>query len=134
MKQFFKWFAVAFPVVCLLLAGAVCLASSHGQKVHVRGYLIDNSCWNERDGKDVHSLLREHTKDCLQMPDCTKSGYSIVTDAGSVYPLDADSNTKVVAWIDATQKDADWQVDVKGRWLDGKLAIKKIELQRAPKH
>ena len=134
MKQFFKWFAVAFPVVCLLLAGAVCLASSHGQKVHVRGYLIDNSCWNERDGKDVHSLLREHTKDCLQMPDCTKSGYSIVTDAGSVYPLDADSNTKVVAWIDATQKDADWQVDVKGRWLDGKLAIQKIELQRAPKH
>ena len=134
MKQFFKWFAVAFPVVCLLLAGAVCLASSHGQKVHVRGYLIDNSCWNERDGKDVHSLLREHTKDCLQMPDCTKSGYSIVTDAGSVYPLDAESNTKVTAWIDATQKDADWQVDAKGRWLDGKLAIKKIELQRAPKH
>ena len=134
MKQFFKWFAVAVPMVCLLLAGAVCLASSHGQKVHVRGYLIDNSCWNERDGKDVHSLLREHTKDCLQMPDCTKSGYSIVTDAGSVYPLDAESNTKVTAWIDATQKDADWQVDVKGRWLDGKLAIKKIELQRAPKH
>ena len=134
MKRFFKYLTIVIPVVCLLLASGVCHAKAHGQKVHIHGYLIDNSCWNERDGKDVHSLLREHTKDCLQMPDCTKSGYAIVTDAGSVYPLDAESNAKVTDWIAATQRDDDWQVDAKGLWLDGKLTVKKIELQRTSKH
>jgi hypothetical protein len=134
MKRFLKRFASVIAALCLLLAGGLCRAASHGQKVHLHGYLIDNSCWSERDGKDVQSLLREHTKDCLQMPDCSRSGYSIVTGSGSVYPLDAASNTKVTAWIDATQRDADWQVDVKGIWLDGKLDVKKIELQRARKH
>ena len=121
-------YAVMLAAVCLLCGGGALYASSHGKRVHLRGYLIDNTCWNNRDGKDDQKLLREHTKNCLQMPDCIKSGYAVVTADGQVYPMDAASNASTTQWIAATQRDDNWLVEVKGHWLDGKLDVKKIQL------
>ncbi len=116
--------------VCILCAGNLSFAFTHGKRVHVRGHLIDVSCWSDSDHKDDQKLLREHTKNCLQMPDCIKSGYVIVTAQGKVYTLDAASNASTTAWIEATKHDDNWLVDVKGHLRDGKLNIKKIQLAR----
>lgn len=123
-----QWVATLLVVVCLLGGGSVSYAFSHGKRVHLRGHLIDMSCWNDHDGKDDQKMLREHTKNCLQMPDCIKSGYAIVTADGKVYPMDAASNASTTQWIAATQRDDNWLVEVKGHWLDGKLDVKKIQL------
>lgn len=100
-----------------------------GKNVHLHGTLIDMTCWNDRSG-DTSTLLREHTKKCLQMPDCIGSGYAIVTPDGQVYKMDPTSNDSTTKWIAATQKDANWRVDVKGRVEHGLLDVKKIQLQK----
>ena len=101
-----------------------------GKKVHLHGTLIDNLCWNDRT-EDAGKLLREHSKACLQMPDCVRSGYAIVTPDGKVYKMDPASNQSTTQWIAATLHDANWQVDVKGRVQpDGMLDVSKIQLQK----
>jgi len=123
-----QWVATLLVLVYLLGGGSVSYAFSQGKRVHLRGHLIDMSCWNDRDGKDDQKILREHTKNCLQMPDCIKSGYAVVTADGQVYPMDAASNASTTQWIAATQRDDNWLVEVKGHLLDGKLNVKKIQL------
>lgn len=119
--------AVAFVI---LPAIPVRANSASGKKVHIHGLLIDMTCWNDRSGNE-QQMLREHTKRCLQMPDCIRSGYAVVTGEGKVYKMDQASNEITTKWIAATQKDAGWQVDVKGRLqTDGALDVSKIELQR----
>ncbi|HET9088572.1 MAG TPA: hypothetical protein VFN53_13715 [Acidobacteriaceae bacterium] len=100
-----------------------------GKNVHLHGTLIDMTCWNDRSG-DTSTLLREHTKRCLQMPDCIRSGYAVVTPDGQVYKMDAASNDSTTKWIAATPQDANWRVDVKGRVENGLLDVKKIQLQK----
>ncbi len=117
--------------VALLLCSSLMLRADnvHGKKVHLHGTLIDLTCWNDRTG-DAATLLREHTKRCLQMPDCIRSGYAVVTPDGKVYKLDSASNQTTTQWIAATQQDANWRVDVKGRMQDGLLDVSKIQLQK----
>ncbi len=103
---------------------------AHGKKVHLHGTLIDTLCWNDRT-EDAATLLRQHSKACLQMPDCVRSGYAIVTPDGKVYTMDPASNRTATQWIAATSHDANWQVDVKGRVQpDGTLDVSKIQLQK----
>lgn len=116
--------------ICILCAGSVSHAASKGKRIHLRGHLIDNACWSENDHKDDQKFLREHSKDCLQMPDCIKSGYSIVTAQGKVYPMDTASNASTTAWIEATKRDDNFLVDVKGHLRAGKLNVKKIQLAK----
>ncbi len=126
-----KHFVVAVLVaLCIFCAGNVSHAASKGKRIHVRGYLIDNTCWKDNDHKDDHKFLSEHTKSCLQMPECIQSGYSIVTAQGKVYPMDAASNASTTAWIEATKHDDNWRVDVKGHLRDGKLNVQKIQLAK----
>lgn len=123
--------SIPMIVALLLLACALPLHASNaqGKKVHLRGTLIDMTCWNARTG-DTAKLLREHSKPCLQMPDCIHSGYAVVTPDGQVYKMDAASNDSTTKWIASTSHDADWRVDVKGRMSDGLLDVKKIQLQK----
>ena len=117
--------------VALLVCSSFTLRadSVQGKKVHLHGTLIDLTCWNDRTG-DAATLLREHTKRCLQMPDCIRSGYAVVTPDGKVYKLDAASSATTTQWIAATQQDANWRVDVKGRMQDGLLDVTRIQLQK----
>lgn len=115
-------------VVLGLSAAPLNAKNTRSKKVHLHGTLIDMTCWNTRQG-DTATFLREHSKACLQMPDCVHSGYAIVTQDGKVYKMDAASNDAATKWIAATQHDADWRVDVKGRVTDGLLDVKKIRLQ-----
>jgi len=120
-------------LAAVMVIGLSCLAMQGGEvsgkKVHLHGTLIDMTCWNDRTG-DTATLLREHTKRCLQMPDCIRSGYAVVTADGKVYKMDPASNDSTTKWIAATTKDADFRVDVKGRVENGLLDVTKIQLQK----
>lgn len=103
--------------------------SSHAERVHLHGTLIDMTCWNDRAGNTA-ILLREHTKRCLQMPDCIHSGYAVVTSDGKVYKMNPVSDESTTRWIAATQHDANWLVDVRGHIQDGLLGVTRIQLQK----
>lgn len=130
MTRALRWRLLTWPAAFLLLLVPWMHAKeAAGKNVHLHGTLIDMTCWKDRSG-DTPTLLREHTKRCLQMPDCIASGYAIVTPDGQVYKMDAASNDSITKWIAATQKDANWRVDVKGRLENGLLDVKKIQLQK----
>lgn len=118
--------ALSFTVWCLPLPSH---AESNGKRVHLHGTLIDVTCWNDRAG-NASTLLREHTKRCLEMPECIRSGYLIVTLDGHVYKMDAVSNQSMTRWIAGTPHDANWRVDVKGRMRDGVLDVSRIRLEK----
>jgi hypothetical protein len=93
----------------------------------VKGYLVDLSCAAEDGNKPGFGA--KHTKGCLQMEECVKSGYGVLTDDKKVIKFDAAGNQKAIKFIDALQKKNDIKVSVTGA-LDGdKIVVTSIELQ-----
>ena len=129
LKLYLRFLTVAAVAMFLWIGPPLHASNVQGKKVHLHGALIDMTCWNDRTG-DTATLLHEHTKRCLQMPDCIRSGYAVVTPDGKVYKMDPASNESTTKWIAATQQDANWRVDVKGRVQDGLLDVTKIQLQK----
>src|SRR6516165_2981192 len=65
----------------------------------VKGYLVDLACARE-DGQKA-GFGAKHTKDCLQMPDCVKAGYGVLTDDKKVVQFDAAGNAQAKKFIAA---------------------------------
>jgi len=93
--------AILLTVVSLLVWGKPSYADTHAKRVHLHGTLIGMTCWNDRSG-DTATLLRAHNKRCLQMPDCIRSGYAIVTIDGEIYKMNRASNENTTKRIAAT--------------------------------
>jgi len=111
----------------LLLAPAASLAAS-GRKVTIKGTLVDMACAAERVN-DLDSLRSKHTRKCLQMPACDKSGFGVLTEDDRVLRFDAAGNDRARALIAGTQRDKQLLVKVSGR-LDGEtLVVRKLALR-----
>ena len=61
----------------MILFAAVSL-SAFAADTTVKGYLVDLACAKEEGRKRTSAA--KHTKGCLQMDDCEKSGYGVLTD------------------------------------------------------
>jgi len=113
--------------VTLLVLAALPALAAKGKKVTLSGVLVDVSCATER-ARDLDGLRIKHTKKCLQMPDCDKSGFALLTADNKVIRFDEAGNQQARTLIAKTEKERDWQVKVSGR-LDGEaLAVKKLTL------
>lgn len=80
------------------------------------GWVVDNACSARLKG-DV-AKVKGHAKTCAMMPNCEKSGYSLVTEDGKAYKLDATGNAKVSEIFKATKSEKGLNVTVEGS-LDG---------------
>ncbi len=78
-------------------------------KITIAGILMDKSC-----GADMKMDAKTHDKDCMQMPDCVKSGYGVVTDDGKFIVFDAKGNKDAAAWLKATKLQTNLKVTVTG--------------------
>src|SRR5438445_13434235 len=89
-------------------------SGNSGKKITVRGYLVDVACVMDRasEGSD---LGQAHTKKCLQMPACERSGYAVMDAENHVYRFDARGNAAAKNLISTTDKEKDWQIMVSGR-------------------
>jgi len=110
--------------IVLLTAAAL---SAFAAETKAQGYLVDIACANEEGQKPGFGA--KHPKDCLQMPDCAKSGYGVLTDDKKVIKFDAASNAKAKQFIAGMKKDKDIKVNVTGTVEGEKMAVSKIELQ-----
>jgi hypothetical protein len=114
-------------VVSLLLLLALPAVAAHGHKVTLRGVLVDVACATER-ANDLAGLRAKHTRKCLQMPECDKSGFALLTADDRVLRFDDAGNARARQLIAATERETQWQVTVSGR-LDGDtLAVRKLAL------
>ncbi len=78
----------------------------------IKGHLIDVACGTEKDANS--KTAAKHDKPCLEMDDCVKSGYGVMTADNKFFKFDAAGNKNVRATIKATDKKADWRVTVVG--------------------
>ena len=110
----------------LVLLTAVAL-SAFAADTKMQGYLVDIACASE-EGQRAN-FGAKHSKDCLQMPDCAKSGYGLLTDDKKVIKFDAASNEKAKQFIADLKKEKDIKVSVTGTVNGERMTVSKIELQ-----
>lgn len=108
----------------MLAAAAISAVAAETQ---VKGYLVDLACAREEGQKPGFGA--RHSKMCLQMPPCEKSGYGVLTDDRKVIMFDAASNEKAKKFIADLTKDKDIKVTVTGTMNRDQLTVSKIELQ-----
>lgn len=112
--------------IVLVLFTAMAL-SAFAAETKVQGYLVDLACASEEGQKPGFGA--KHSKMCLEMPDCAKSGYGVLTDDKKVIKFDAASNAKAKQFIAGMKKDKDIKVNVTGTVDGERMAVSKIELQ-----
>jgi len=91
------------------------------------GFLIDLTCARERKDKEP-SLGEGHTKKCMQMPVCDRSGFGILTDANQLLRLDEDGNRRVRRLLQRTKRENKLYFVVWGRRSNDVLNVSGIEL------
>ena len=101
--------------------------STFAAETKIQGYLVDLACSSEEGQKPGFGT--KHSKDCLQMPECVKSGYGVLTDDKKVIKFDAASNAKAKQFIAELKKEKDIKVNVTGTVDGQRMAVSKIELQ-----
>ena len=112
--------------IALVLITAAAL-SAFAAETKVQGYLVDLACASEEGQKPGFGA--KHSKMCLQMPECVKSGYGVLTDDRKVIKFDAASNAKAKQFIAGMNKDKDIKVNVTGTVNGERMTVSKIELQ-----
>jgi len=110
-----------------LILFAAMAVSAFAADTQVKGYLVDLACAAE-DGQTA-GFGAKHTKGCLQMPDCVKSGYGVLTDDKKVIKFDKAGNEQAKKFIADLKKAKDIKVSVTGAVSGDKIAVAKIDLQ-----
>ena len=101
--------------------------SAFAAEATVKGYLVDLSCAAEGAGQPGFGA--KHSKSCLQMDECAKSGYGVLTDDKKVIRFDSASNKKAKEFIADLKKAKDIKVNVTGTVNGENITVSKIELQ-----
>jgi len=94
----------------------------------VKGYLVDLACATSDEGKKAN-FGAEHTKDCLQMPDCVQGGYGVLTPDKKIIRFDKPGNDQAKKFIADLKKEKDVRVSVTGAVTGSSMTVSKIELQ-----
>ena len=110
----------------LILFAAVSL-SAFAADTTVKGYLVDLACASEEGGKPGFGA--SHKKSCLQMDDCEKSGYGVLTSDNKVVKFDKAGNEQAKKFIADLKKVKDIRVNVQGNVNGDSMSVSKIELQ-----
>ena len=107
----------------LLLLGATAFAAD----THVKGYLVDLACGEKNASKADFGAT--HTVKCMQMPDCTKSGYGVLTPNKKIVKFDKAGNVQARAMLGAVKKENNVRVDAIGQMVGAELKVKQLKLE-----
>ena len=111
--------------LALILLTAAAL-NMFAAETKVQGYLVDLACAKEEG--QTPGFGAKHSKMCLQMPECVKSGYGVLTEDKKVIKFDAASNAKAKQFISGLEKTKDIKVSVTGTLNGERIAVSKIAL------
>ena len=116
----------AFLLALVIIPAAS--AGSHGKKQTLHGYLVDVACSQER-AKELATLGQVHTRQCLQMPDCARSGYAVLTAKQEIIKFDPAGNEQAKLLIAAADRDKDFRVVVSGLRQGDRLNVSQLTLE-----
>lgn len=96
-------------------------------KSPVRGYLVDMLCARQRKAEGV-TFGQTHTKMCLQMPPCVKSGYAVMTPDNQILKFDEIGTAKAIKLVGKSKQEKGFVVKVAGKISGDEIKVSKIEL------
>lgn len=102
-------------------------ASAKGKKKTLHGYLVDITCASERSN-ELSTLGIVHTKQCLQMGPCFRSGYALLTRDRKVIKFDEVGNLKASGLIASADQKNDFRIEVSGRVDGDQIAVSQLRL------
>jgi hypothetical protein len=73
-------------------------------------------------------VAEAHTKECMLMPACEKSGYGVYTDDNKFLKFDAAGNRKALAAVKASAKLDDFEVEVTGEVKDDTIKVATLKI------
>ena len=111
----------------ILVLFAVLAVSAFAADTMVKGYLVDLSCAREEGQKPGFGA--KHSKDCLEMEECAKSGYGVLTEDKKIIMFDSAGNQQAKKFIADLKKPKDLKVNVTGALNGSTMTVNKIELQ-----
>ncbi|HXB21214.1 MAG TPA: hypothetical protein VNV88_07535, partial [Candidatus Solibacter sp.] len=107
----------------LLMLFAAMAVSAFAADTTVKGYLVDRACASEEGSQAGFGA--NHTKSCLQMAECAKSGYAVLTDDKKVINLDDNGNAQAKKFIEGLTKKKDIKVAVSGDMKGDSITVTK---------
>ncbi len=123
-----------FFSLVMLAAGLISAASDQQD---VKGVLMDQKCSGTADlhisgatGALVGGRIvaEAHSRQCLMMPECEKSGYGIYTSDNKYLKFDEAGNRKALAAIKATTRIDDMEVEVTGQVKDDTIKVATLKI------
>lgn len=120
-----------------ILPGLVCAFVALAPAADIKGVLMDQMCSGKADlrisgatGTLVGGRIvaEAHTKECLLMPQCQKSGYGVYTSDNKFLKFDEAGNRKALAAIKASTKLDDFEVEVTGEIKDDTIKVATLKI------
>jgi hypothetical protein len=105
----------------LLMVVSAFAIAAHAEEI--KGIMMDQMCSGKADlrisgatGTLVGGRIvaEAHTRECLMMPECQKSGFGVYTADNKFLKFDEAGNRKALAAIKASTKLDDFEVEVTG--------------------
>jgi len=118
-----------FLVISLSASAADENQPKQGPRTRWDGYLIDVACARERKATET-DLGKKHTRKCMEMPACERSGFGLLTDDNQFLPFDEKGNRKVRALLEHTNQNDRLRAIVYGTKFNDMLQARKIELRK----
>ncbi len=121
----------------LIAVGIPCAFAMAGATTDVKGILIDGKCSGTADLRISGAtgqleggriVAEAHTRECLLMPECEKSGYGIYTSDNKFLKFDEAGNRKALALIRTSKKLDDFEVEVVGEVKGDEIKVVSLKL------
>jgi len=105
----------------LLIVVSTVAMAAHAEDI--KGILMDQMCSGKADLRISGStgtlvggriVAEAHTRECLLMPECQKSGFGVYTSDNKFLKFDEAGNRKALAAIKASSKLDDFEVEISG--------------------
>ena len=109
-----------FLLVSLICSMALVLALGEGKV----GILADAKCLSKMDGDEAKAA--QHKVACALAPGCKASGFGMIAE-GKFYKFDEAGNAKALAVLEATDKENEMRVRVKGHFQGDQVHVSSIE-------
>jgi hypothetical protein len=119
--------SLALSLGLALIVAASAVVRAH-EKVKLTGYMVDKMCASghlKDTPEKANAFAAKHSGTCALMPECTESGFGIITD-GKWYPFDAKGNELAKTIFQNTKKKDHIGVTVEGMEHDGKIMVETI--------
>ena len=139
IRRLFDWRLLSTFAALGALAVLAAAGRDTANSGAIRGVLLDSKCAPNAETRMVPSpaphfeggmlWAYNHTRECLLMTSCQRSGYGIFTyEADKFLAFDAAGSQKALALIQASKKADDMRIEVTGEVQGDKLKVATIKL------